>query len=277
MDNFILSFSAIFLYLVCSVQLFTLISKARQQPTKKIGALSGVLQKKQILAIGFAGFILHMLLLYSSIHTATGINLGLDNIKSLVAALSALFALIAAWRYPVEVLAIILLPLAVLIMLFNFGGRSYVLLEADSSPALVFHIITSIIAYSLLALAALQAILLSVQNRYLRSHQPGGLIKLMPPVRSMEKILFELVLIGFTVLTVSLASGLIFLDNMFAQHVAHKTVLSILAWLVFLTLLIGHWRLGWRGRTAVRWTLSGFLSLMLAYFGSKFAIEILLT
>ncbi len=273
MENFILSFSAIFLYFTCSALLFIHINKARQQATKNTIALS----KKQILGIGFAGFILHMLLLYGSIHTATGINLGFDNTKSLVAALSALFALIAVWRYPVEVLAIILLPLAVIIMLFDFGGKSYLLVEADSSPALVFHILTSIVAYSLLALAALQAILLSVQNRFLRAHQPGGLIKLMPPLRNMEAILFEVILIGFIVLTISLASGLVFLDNMFAQHLAHKTILSILAWLVFLTLLIGHWRLGWRGRTAVRWTLGGFVSLMMAYFGSKFALEILLS
>lgn len=273
MDNFILSFSAIFLYFACSALLFIRISKARRQGPENTIALS----RKQILAIGFAGFLLHMLLLYSSIHTATGINLGFDNIKSLVAALSVLFALIAAWRHPVEILAILLLPMAVLFMLFDFGGRSFHLVEADSSAALVFHILTSIIAYSLLALAALQAILLSVQNRFLRAHQPGGLIKLMPPLKNMEVILFEVVLIGFIVLTISLGSGLIFLDNMFAQHLAHKTILSILAWLVFLTLLIGHWRLGWRGRTAVHWTLTGFVSLMLAYFGSKFVMEILLT
>jgi len=88
--------------------------------------------------------------------------------------------------------------------------------------------------------------------------------------------LFEVIIVGFISLTVSLGSGLLFLENMFAQHLVHKTILSIFAWFVFLTLLIGHWKLGWRGRTAIRWTLSGFISLMLAYFGSKFVLEILL-
>jgi ABC-type uncharacterized transport system permease subunit len=92
----------------------------------------------------------------------------------------------------------------------------------------------------------------------------------------MEKMLFEIILIGFITLTISLGSGLIFLENMFTQHLAHKTILSIIAWAVFLTLLIGHWKLGWRGKTAIRWTLSGFVSLMLAYFGSKFVLEIIL-
>ena len=72
-------------------------------------------------------------------------------------------------------------------------------------------------------------------------------------------------------------TGLVFLENMFAQHLAHKTILSIIAWLVFAILLYGHWYKGWRGRTAVRWTLAGFISLMLAYFGSKFVLEVLLS
>ena len=63
---------------------------------------------------------------------------------------------------------------------------------------------------------------------------------------------------------------------MFAQQLAHKTILSIIAWIVFLILLIGHWKLGWRGRTAIRGTLIGFVFLMLAYFGSKFVLEIVL-
>ena len=146
-----------------------------------------------------------------------------------------------------------------------------------SDGALFFHILTSIIAYSILALAALQAILLSIQNKFLHAHQPGGFIRMLPPLREMEVLLFEVILVGFVALTISLGSGMIFLDNMFDQHVAHKTVLSILAWFVFLSLLIGHWKLGWRGRTAIRWTLSGFISLMLAYFGSKFVLEFLLS
>ena len=94
------------------------------------------------------------------------------------------------------------------------------------------------------------------------------------------KLVFSLILlgvVGFAALTISLGSGLIFLENMFEQQLVHKTILAIIAWFVFLILLLGHWKLGWRGRTAIRWTLSGFASLMLAYFGSKFVLEVLLT
>ena len=159
-------------------------------------------------------------------------------------------------------------------MLLDTGHSSH-LLSPDSSSALSFIYYVDI-AYSLLALAALQAILLSIQNKFLHTHQPGG-YPMMPPLRNMETLLFEVIIVGFIALTISLGSGLIFLENMFAQQLAHKTLLSIFAWFVFLILLIGHWKLGWRGRTAIRWTLSGFVSLMLAYFGSKFVLEIVLS
>jgi ABC-type uncharacterized transport system permease subunit len=89
----------------------------------------------------------------------------------------------------------------------------------------------------------------------------------------MEFLLFQLIGAGFVLLSISLVSGFLFLENMFAQHLAHKTVLAILAWMVFAVLLIGRLRHGWRGQTAIRWTLGGFLSLMLAYFGSKMVLE----
>ncbi len=272
MNNYIFTYSAIILYFACSALLFFHI----KQPEKQAAENSGRLTKKQIISIGLAALLLHGLALYNGMISPEGINLGFYNALSLVSAFITLFTLIAAWRYPVEILATILLPVAAITMLFDLNGDSRHLLAPDSSKALVFHILTSIIAYSILALAALQAILLSIQNKFLHAHQPGGIIRMMPPLRNMEVLLFEVIVVGFVALTVSLGSGLIFLENMFAQQIAHKTVLSILAWFVFLILLIGHWKLGWRGRTAIRWTLSGFISLMLAYFGSKFVLEIVL-
>ena len=272
MNTYIFTFGAIILYLACSALLFCYI----RQEDKTTAGCGSLLQKKSIMTIGLAGLLLHALSLYYNMITPVGIDLGFYNAISLVSASIVFFTLIATWRHPVEILAIILLPLASITILFKFNADSSHLLAAGSSKALIFHITTSIIAYSILALAALQAVLLSIQNKFLHSHQPGGMIKLMPPLRNMEVLLFEVIVIGFIALTISLGSGLIFLENMFTQHLAHKTILSILAWLVFLILLIGHWKLGWRGRTAIRWTLSGFISLMLAYFGSKFVLEILL-
>jgi len=269
MENYIFTYSAIILYFACAALLFFHI----KQPADNATGLS----KKHIVLIGLGGLCLHSFALYNGMISPLGINLGFYNAIVLVSAFITLFILIAVWRYPVEILAIMLLPVAALTLLLNTNSDTGHLLPQQSSKALIFHILTSIIAYSILALAALQAIFLSIQNKFLHAHQPGGIIKLMPPLRNMEVLLFEVIVVGFIALTISLGSGLAFLENMFAQHLVHKTILSILAWFVFLILLVGHWKLGWRGRTAIRWTLTGFISLMLAYFGSKFVLEIVLT
>jgi len=88
--------------------------------------------------------------------------------------------------------------------------------------------------------------------------------------------MFRLIGAGFVLLTLTLLSGVLFVDNLFAQHLVHKTVLSIAAWIVFGVLLFGRWRWGWRGRRAVRLTLAGTLVLLLAFFGSKFVLELVL-
>jgi ABC-type uncharacterized transport system permease subunit len=81
---------------------------------------------------------------------------------------------------------------------------------------------------------------------------------------------------GFVLLSLALVTGALFLEDIFAQHLVHKTILSIVAWVVFAILLWGRWRFGWRGRTAIRWTIGGFVFLMLAYFGSKFVLELVI-
>ena len=273
MDNYIFTFSAIVLYLACSALLFFRLRRGSTNTTNE--PISGM-SKQAIIFIGLAALCLHGFALYNSMFSAEGVNLGFYNAASLVSAFIALFTLTAIWRHPVDILAVVFLPIAAITLLIDNNISSDHLLTSGNSNALIFHIIASIIAYSLLALAALQAVLLFIQDSLLHSHQTKGVLKLMPPLRNMEVLLFEIIIVGFIALTVSLGSGLIFLENMFAQHLAHKTILSILAWFVFLILLIGHWKLGWRGRTAIRWTLSGFVSLMLAYFGSKFVLEVLL-
>ena len=92
----------------------------------------------------------------------------------------------------------------------------------------------------------------------------------------MESMLFELLWIGVSLLSISIASGFVFIDDIFSQSLVHKTVLTLIAWLLFSVLLWGHYQLGWRSRTAVRLTLAGFVLLMLAFFGSKLVLELIL-
>jgi ABC-type uncharacterized transport system permease subunit len=100
----------------------------------------------------------------------------------------------------------------------------------------------------------------------------------LPPLLVMEKMLFRIIWAGFILLTLTLFSGVIFSQEVFGQSVtfSHKTLFSFISWGVFAALLIGRHFYGWRGRTAIRWTLTGFTILLLAYIGSKFVLEIIL-
>ncbi len=268
MNNLIATYAAFSFYITCTV---LVVLKLRQHP------LTTSLSKTLILFIGLLGVFAQSYALYLDILRPLEINLGFYNSLSIISAFIALFTLITALRYRTELLVLIILPLTMLSMILDMNFTSSHLLEPHSPDALYFHVITSLVAYSILALAALLAIILSIQNRLLHNHQPGGLISLLPPLKTLENLLFEALTVGFICLSISLASGLIFLEDMFTQQLAHKTVLSIIAWFVFLILLIGRWFLGWRGRIAIRWTLVGFFSLMLAYYGSKFVLEVILS
>jgi ABC-type uncharacterized transport system permease subunit len=196
------------------------------------------------------------------------------------AALAMLFIMIlfllAAINKPVEKLGIAIFPLGSILLGLDmiFPEKNHPITSHNWQMSV--HIFSSIFAFSLLNIAALQAILLAFQERQLRSHQPKRLILALPPLQAMETLLFEMIAAGLFFLTVSLCSGFLFIDNLFAQHLVHKTVLSIIAWVIFSGLLIGRYRYGWRGATAIQWTLIGFVLLLLAYFGSKLVLELIL-
>lgn len=217
---------------------------------------------------------LHAASIIDTVVHASEVSINFAAASSIVMWLCSLLLFVNMLSRPLETLGIFVVP-------FTMSAMLLPLLDADSSPqinlasGLGVHVFTSLLAYSMLTLAALQAILLAWQNRHLRNHHPGGLIRTLPPLLDMEALLFKLILLGVILLTFGLFSGLLYVDNLFAQHLAHKTILSIIAWVIFTALLIGHWKYGWRGRIAIHWTLTGFTLLMLAFFGSKFVLEFL--
>lgn len=231
--------------------------------------------KSRILLLGLGAVLLHGILLYQQLLTPDGINFGFFNALSLLTWLIALLLALAAFQRPVENLGIAVFPLAAIAAVLAVAfPTSHVL--RPQREMLDIHIIISITAYSILSLAAVQAILIAIQDKHLREKHPGGFIRALPPLQTMESLLFQMIGIGFLMQSLSLATGFIYLDDMFAQHLAHKTFFSIIAWLVFAILLWGRWKFGWRGKTAIRWTLGGFVSLLLAYLGSKLVLELLL-
>ncbi len=226
--------------------------------------------------LGFGALLLHGYLLYSSLHTLQGVNFSFFNAVSFASWVIVLLYLLTALSKPVESLGMVLLPIAGVTLLLDYFFPGIRLLPPDTSWELRAHVISSILAYSVLTMAAVQAVLLAIQDHHLRKHHPGGFIRALPPLQTMEGLMFEMISIGFVLLTLALASGFLFLDNMFAQHLVHKTLLSTIAWIAFAVLLWGRYRFGWRGRTAIRWTLAGFVVLALAYFGSKAVVELIL-
>lgn len=232
--------------------------------------------KPWLLSIALLAVILQALVLKIEIILPTGLDLSFFNILSLVAGLVILLLLATSILRPLENLTIVVLPLAgVAIILKLFFHEQHIMLR-DAPVALDLHVTLSILAYSLLAIAAAQSLLLYIQDSHLHNKRPGGFIRALPPLQTMEDILFQFITLGFILLSLALVSGALFVHDIFTQHLVHKTILSILAWLFFAALLWGRWRFGWRGRIAIRWTLSGFIMLMLAYFGSKLVLELIL-
>ncbi len=179
-----------------------------------------------------------------------------------------------AWRQQLQTLGVIVYPLAAaMLALYHFYGHLHV---ENLDWQLQLHAWLALLAFATLSLAALLALMLWFQERALRQRQIHGWLRALPPLTQLEQLLFRSIGAGFVLLTLVLVTGMLFVDNLLAQHLWHKTVLSVLSWLVFGWLLIGRWRHGWRGPRAVKFTLSAMALLLLAFFGSKFVLELLL-
>lgn len=258
---------------------FYLIATALLIKTLKMDytALANIKQYRIItFLLAWLAVIFHGLALFNIFRDPNGINLNFFNVSALAALIVVWLLLMAALTKPVDKLGILIFPVAALILLLKFILPEEAHILKDIPWGMEFHILVSILSYSLLNIAAVQALLLALQDWQLRNRQPNRFIRSLPPLQTMESLLFQIIAAGLVLLSLSLISGFVFVEDVFAQHLAHKTVLSLLAWIVFAVLLWGRALHGWRGRTAIRWTLSGFISLMLAYFGSKMVLELIL-
>lgn len=256
---------AILLYLSCSVILIRIF--VQRDVASKIPLPVGLLT---LLALIF-----HAGDIFFTMRNVGGWDLGLFSSLSIASWLMALIAFLIGIKSSKAHPGIIIYPL-VMISLVLKSNLPSIQTATLIEPALEWHILLSLAAYSLFTLAAIQSIILSIQEQQLRHHHSGGILRKLPPVQTMEHSLFQLITVGFILLTIGFITGIIFVEDLFAQHLIHKTVLSITAWIVFATLLWGRWKYGWRGNTAVKWTIVGFIFLVLAYFGSKLVLEFII-
>jgi ABC-type uncharacterized transport system permease subunit len=195
----------------------------------------------------------------------------LEAISLLAWTLAVLACLISIDRQNRALGAILLASAGVGAVATSAGGS---VAEATSTGwELTAHILLSMGAAALLFAAAVTAVLLVVLDRRLRMRRIADLPSVLPPLDALEKVMFRLIAAGFGLLTLALFTGFVFVTNLFTQNLVQKTALSLIAWTLFGVLLIGRVRFGWRGRSAVQWTLSGFGVLAIAYFGVKFVLE----
>ena len=258
-----LSYFAIVAYLLAALLLMRFFTQDNAQNKH---------QKSVFLLVNFA--IITHALTFTNFWTTDGVFFGLANSTSFAAWLIAILLFLSSLSKPVHALGILVYPLAALSLIFSvlFPDTAGKII----SLSIASHVFLSITAYALLALAVCQSVLLKIQENHLHAKEINSFINKLPPLQTMERLMFQGLRIGFYLLTLSLITGFVFIDDFFAQHLIHKTALSLVAWVIFAVLIFGHKIFGWRGKQTVTAIQVGFGVLLLAYFGSKFVLERLL-
>ncbi len=245
------------------------------------GAIWFVYHKEPInrtLVFGAAmiGVVAHTATLANSLFVGDMLQMSLLNSISICVWMITTMIVISSFTKPIHNLYIIFMPACALLLII---ARQVPQLASPKqySAGMMLHIMISLLAYSIIIIATLQAILVNLQTAHLHRHRFNSpLTSILPPLQSMERLMFEWLMIGFVLLTAAIATGTIYVDDLFGQHLIHKTVLTVVSWLFFATLIFGHFYLGWRGERASRLIYLGFGFLLIAFIGSKFVLEYLL-
>lgn len=221
---------------------------------------------------------LHAAVLAQSMLRPDGLYLGVGNAVSVILALAVLIYGVSSLFYRLDALNLLVLAAAAALSLLPLALPPVKPLGNTHLLAFKMHLLIALLAYSLFTIASLHVLLMALVERRLHAHNLPAFLQALPPLLSMEQLLFRIIAAGFVLLTLTLVSGIMFSEELFGTplQVTHKTVFGVLSWLIFAALLAGRAVYGWRGRIAMRWTLAGFVSLLLAYIGSRFVLEILL-
>ena len=234
----------------------------------------------------FIVLLIHGLELHNSVFTPRGFVFGFAQDLSLIAWAGLAFYWFQSWFLPISSLRWMALVFAcVCAALPNIFPGTLLSPKAVSDPWFKGHFIVATISVGLLSLAAMHAMLMSVQDRALHrqlaivpTSRAAHWLEDLPPLMTMESLLFNLLYVGFALLTLTVFSGLLFSQTLFGRPLVfdHKTIFALVSWFLFGGLLIARWRVGLRGRAAIRWVLSAYTALLLAYVGSRFVLEVIL-
>ena len=249
------------------------------------GEESGLARMLVQIAI-FVILVIHGVQLHDSVFTPEGFVFGFAQDLSLIAWVGLAFYWFQSWFMPISSLRwmAVLFALICAFLPTIFPG-ALISPKAVSDPWFKGHFVVATVAVGLLSLAAMHAMLMSIQDRALHRQLaiiPNTRFALwledLPPLMTMESLLFNLLYVGFALLSLTVFSGLLFSQTLFGKPLVfdHKTIFALVSWFLFAGLLIARWRVGLRGRAAIRWVLSAYTALLLAYVGSRFVIEVIL-
>jgi ABC-type uncharacterized transport system permease subunit len=223
--------------------------------------------------------VLHAMLLYQRIVVAEGLDLGVANAVSMLTWLTVLIYWLAGLAFQgLGGILGLMAPFALLAVLLQAFVPSRHVVTYGGDPLFTLHFAIAMLAYSLFTVAAVHALVMLAEEKWLHKGVLPPFLKSIPPLLEMEALLFRILLAAFVLLTLTVVSGTFFSEELFGKPFTftHKVFFGILSWAIFGGLLAGHYLRGWRGRTAVRWTLAGFASLLVAYVGSKVVLELIL-
>ena len=223
--------------------------------------------------------VLHGMLLYRRIIVPDGLDLGVANAISLLVGLTVLIYWLAALAFKgLAGMLGLMAPVALGAVMLQLAIPTGHVVHYGGDPLFTLHFAIAMLAYSLFIVATVHALVMLAEEKWLHRGVLPPFLKALPPLLEMEALLFRILLAAFVLLTLTVVSGLFFSEQLFGKPLTwtHKTVFGILSWLIFGGLLVGHYVRGWRGRTAVLWTLAGFTALLLAYVGSKVVLELIL-
>jgi ABC-type uncharacterized transport system permease subunit len=262
----------------CWLALSVLAWRASRQPVLAGGpAVTGTASIESVLVP--VALVLHGILLYQRVMSAEGIDLGIANAISMLVWLTVAIYWVAGLAYPgVAAVLGLMAPVALITLLLQVAIPTHHFVTYASNPLFALHFLIAMLAYSLFIVATVHALVMLAEEKWLHRGMLPPFLKSVPPLLEMEALLFRILLAAFVLLTLTLVSGVFFSEQLFGKALTftHKIFFGIVSWLIFGGLLAGHYFRGWRGKTAVRWTLAGFTALLLAYLGSKAVLELVL-
>lgn len=266
MDIIIISFISIFVYFAASLLQGL--------------AMGGYFRRAKpwVLLLGLIAVCLHGLLLHEWIDITAGQNLNFLNLFSLAAWLVSVLVLVVVMIKPVDAIVLFSFPVATISILLVLIFPQQLIVQTASQPDTLFHILLGVLTFCVMCLAGLLALLLAIQERLLRYKKLMVVVTRLPALESMETLLFQVISLGFVLLSVLVVTSVYFYHAILFQHAVmiQKTISMIAAWVVFAVLLVGRYLRGWRGGKAIYYTLAGVVLLLFAYYGSKMVLVRLL-